>query len=134
MLTGLYPPTSGDAFVEGLSIVTDIRKIQRMSGVCPQHSILWYKKKIIFSFLFIKICQFRPELTAAEHVDIFAELKGIPKKERKEMIEERLKDVLLWNVRDHKSGTFSGGMKRRLSIAIASAGNPQVIFLDEPTT
>lgn len=71
-------------------------------------------------------------MTAAEHIDIFAELKGISRKERPAMIEARLKDVLLWNVSKHKSSTFSGGMKRRLSVAIASTGAPDVIFLDEP--
>lgn len=116
MLTGLFPPTSGDAYVYGYSIKHKIREVQKMIGVCPQHNILW------------------PDLTARQHVDLFAELKGISGQERKKMVEDRLNDVLLLKVANHKSKTFSGGMKRRLSVAIASAGNPKVIFMDEPTT
>lgn len=133
MLTGLFPPTSGDAFVYGKSIISDIGAIQRQSGVCPQHNILWYSFIFFLSFYFRNLYIInRDELTAAEHIDIFAELKGISRKERPAMIEARLKDVLLWNVSKHKSSTFSGGMKRRLSVAIASTGAPDVIFLDEP--
>jgi ABC-type multidrug transport system ATPase subunit len=49
-------------------------------------------------------------------------------------IAERLADVKLTKVADNRSSTFSGGMKRRLSVAISTIGNPKIIFMDEPTT
>jgi len=116
MLTGLFSPTSGDAWVNGLSIVSDMREIQRTIGVCPQHNCLW------------------EELTAAEHLKIFASIKGVPKEQHEALVEEKLKSVLLFDVANKKAGLFSGGMKRRLSVAISSVGNPKVLFLDEPTT
>jgi len=91
-------------------------KIRDITGVCPQHDILWN------------------ELTAREHLRIFAEMKGIPNNKIKEMIEEKLKQVFLTDVGNKQSGTFSGGMKRRLSVAISTIGDPKIIFLDEPTT
>jgi ABC-type multidrug transport system ATPase subunit len=64
-----------------------------MIGVCPQHDILWH------------------ELTAREHLEIFAELRNVPKEERKQQIEDRLKDVLLLEAADKHAGKYSGGMK-----------------------
>jgi len=90
--------------------------VQKLIGVCPQHNILW------------------EELTPFEHLRIFADIKRIPLKDHKAMIESRLRDVLLWDVKDKEAGKFSGGMKRRLSVAISAVGNPSLMYLDEPTT
>eukprot|EP01114_Cavostelium_apophysatum_P014827 TRINITY_DN3937_c0_g1_i2.p1 TRINITY_DN3937_c0_g1~~TRINITY_DN3937_c0_g1_i2.p1 ORF type:complete len:862 (+),score=239.32 TRINITY_DN3937_c0_g1_i2:158-2743(+) len=115
-LTGVFRPTKGEAYICGKSLRHELGEVQKKIGVCPQHDILF------------------EELTAREHLEIFADIKGVPKKEQKTMIEQRLNDVLLLNVADKAAGTFSGGMKRRLSVAIATIGNPEVVFLDEPTT
>ncbi|ORY36002.1 P-loop containing nucleoside triphosphate hydrolase protein [Rhizoclosmatium globosum] len=116
MLAGLTPPTSGDALICGLSVRTQMSQIRRMLGVCPQHDILF------------------EDLTAREHIELYAGLKGVPKSEWGVLFEERLKAVKLWTVKDVRAGTYSGGMKRRLSLVIATIGDPRVIFMDEPTT
>lgn len=116
MLTGLFTPTNGDAQIYGLSIVNEMDKVRQILGVCHQHDILWN------------------ELTPEEHLEIFARFKGIISTNIPEMIENILKDVELYDVRNHRSDTFSGGMQRRLSLAISCIGNPNIIFLDEPTT
>eukprot|EP01016_Furgasonia_blochmanni_P039228 TRINITY_DN4844_c0_g3_i5.p1 TRINITY_DN4844_c0_g3~~TRINITY_DN4844_c0_g3_i5.p1 ORF type:complete len:272 (-),score=35.08 TRINITY_DN4844_c0_g3_i5:61-876(-) len=85
-------------------------------GVCPQHDILWN------------------DLTAGEHIRLFSRLKGIKNRALDEEVKTRLSYVNLNDVENALVGTFSGGMKRRLSIAISSIGDPRIIFLDEPTT
>ncbi|KAJ3435390.1 abc transporter a family member 1-related [Anaeramoeba flamelloides] len=116
MLTGLLPPTGGFASIDGYSIISEIGTIRERIGVCPQHDILW------------------DELTAREHIKIFAGLKNIPKQQIPLEIEDRLAEVDLIDVGNQRVGSFSGGMKRRLSVAIALTGNSKVILLDEPTT
>ncbi|KAI8838123.1 hypothetical protein BC829DRAFT_404623 [Chytridium lagenaria] len=92
-------------------------RIRRLLGVCPQHDILF------------------DDLTAKEHIELYAGLKGVPKKYWPELFEERLKAVKLWTVKNVQAGTYSeGDMKRRLSLLISTIGDPRVIFMDEPTT
>eukprot|EP01113_Clastostelium_recurvatum_P019391 TRINITY_DN2285_c0_g1_i2.p1 TRINITY_DN2285_c0_g1~~TRINITY_DN2285_c0_g1_i2.p1 ORF type:complete len:871 (-),score=125.05 TRINITY_DN2285_c0_g1_i2:140-2752(-) len=116
LLTGLLSPTSGNAFLFGKSIIEDMDDIRALSGVCMQHDILW------------------EELTAAEHLRLFCRLKRVPH----HMIEKTIKDLLmeldLWSAANKRAGAYSGGMKRRLSVAISCLGDSQIIFLDEPTT
>eukprot|EP00002_Diphylleia_rotans_P007930 TRINITY_DN1758_c0_g1_i16.p1 TRINITY_DN1758_c0_g1~~TRINITY_DN1758_c0_g1_i16.p1 ORF type:complete len:1757 (-),score=347.90 TRINITY_DN1758_c0_g1_i16:421-5691(-) len=116
MLTGLTLPSDGSAVIYGKDIVDDIDTIRSQTGVCPQHDILW------------------AELTAFEHLEIFCELKGLPYYKVTEHVREILETVGLYDVGRKCVGMYSGGMKRRLSVAIASIGDPRVIFLDEPTT
>jgi ABC-type multidrug transport system ATPase subunit/phosphodiesterase/alkaline phosphatase D-like protein len=116
MLTGLLTPTSGDAVIFGDSIHSGMEKIRRVMGVCPQHDILWTK------------------LTAREHLEMFAALKGLKAKDISKEVEERLRDVDLVKVANITAGNYSGGMKRRLSVAISLVGDPDIVFLDEPTT
>jgi len=116
ILTGLYKPTKGDCIVHGHSLKNNLASVQKLIGVCPQHNILW------------------DELTPREHLQIFSDIKGVPRPEQPELIKDRLSQVLLWDVKDKPSGKFSGGMRRRLSVAIAAVGEPALIYLDEPTT
>ncbi|KAK5828319.1 hypothetical protein F5H01DRAFT_373825 [Linnemannia elongata] len=116
MLSGLTRSTGGDATFYGLSMNSEMAEIRSMMGVCPQHDILF------------------DDLTAKEHIQLYAGLKNVPKEEIPRLTEERLKAVRLWNVKDKLSHTYSGGMKRRLSMVISTLGDPKIIFLDEPTT
>ncbi|KNC49900.1 ABC transporter [Thecamonas trahens ATCC 50062] len=108
VLTGLFTPSSGNAFVFGASVIDDVDSVRRAIGVCPQHDILY------------------GELTPTEHLYLLASSKASPAK--------KLAMVELSSVAHHRVSTFSGGMKRRTSIAIACMGDPDLVVLDEPTT
>jgi len=116
MLTGLSNISGGDAYIFGHSVVNEMHRIRPMMGVCPQHDVLYEK------------------LTAREHLRLFAVLKGLEEENIDAEIRKLLEQTLLVDSADVPSGMFSGGMKRRLSIAIALIGDPKIIFLDEPTT
>lgn len=116
MLTGLYQPDGGDAWIGGFSITQDLEQVQLYMGVCPQFDILW------------------PELSVHEHLLFYARLKGISPKDEKESVEKAMNEVYLTKFKDLHSNQLSGGMRRRLSVAISLVGNPKIVFLDEPTT
>jgi ABC-type multidrug transport system ATPase subunit len=116
LLTGVLSPSYGKAKIFGYDIRYDMSEIRKILGVCPQHDILW------------------SELTAFEHLVLFGRIKLLPYQFVYEDAEAKLKELNLFNVKDKPAGTFSGGMKRRLSLAIAGCGNPKIIILDEPTT
>eukprot|EP00808_Paulinella_micropora_P011872 g18625.t1 len=117
MLTGFYPPSEGgECNVYGHSIFTDMSLIRNYLGVCPQHDILY------------------PLLTVEEHLHMFARLKGIPRHQRKEAVDRMIAQVGLTEKVQAKAATLSGGMKRKLSIAMALIGDSKVVFLDEPTS
>lgn len=73
-------------------------------------------------------------MTAEDHLYMFARLKNVPKHTISQKIDEILSFVNLTGERKAKVQSFSGGMKRRLSLAVAAIGNPKIILLDEPTT
>ncbi|CAI2182580.1 9789_t:CDS:2 [Funneliformis geosporum] len=116
IISGAARATSGDALIYGCSVKDDIGKIRTMMGVCPQHDILFN------------------DLTAREHIELYAGIKNIPVEEIQKLVDERLASVRLTKVADKLAGGFSGGMKRRLSMIIATIGDPKILFLDEPTT
>jgi len=116
MITGLYPPNYGNAWVSGYDIRSQINEVHLQMGVCPQFDLLW------------------PDLTIKEHLSFYARLKGVPRKEEKKRVESAMKEVYLEKFESFKAKELSGGMKRRLSVAISLVGEPKIIFLDEPTT
>uniref|UniRef100_A0A7S2IPG3 ABC transporter domain-containing protein n=1 Tax=Haptolina brevifila TaxID=156173 RepID=A0A7S2IPG3_9EUKA len=116
MLTGLYPPTSGSATVCGLDITSQMASIYKIMGVCPQFDILW------------------PLLTIAETLMFYVRLKGLPRSEWVQTVDNSSYSVDLGHVKGRRVGRLSGGMKRRVSLAISLIGDPKVVFLDEPTT
>jgi ABC-type glutathione transport system ATPase component len=89
ILGGLTPATAGDALIYGLSVANQMPLIRSMLGVCPQHDILF------------------EDLTAKEHIELYAGLKGVPKEFLEELFEERLKAVRLWTVKNVRAGTYS---------------------------
>lgn len=125
-LTGMLRADSGDALIYGQSISTShgLNQIRSMMGVCPQFDILYNY------------------LTAQEHLNLYIKIKNKQKQkyifnDHKYELENDyylLEKVKLNEVRNKLVETFSGGMKRRLSVAIAFIGNPRIVYLDEPTT
>nr|XP_006815639.1 PREDICTED: ATP-binding cassette sub-family A member 1-like [Saccoglossus kowalevskii] len=115
ILTGLFPPTAGTAVVNGYNIATEMDSIRESLGLCPQHNILFDR------------------LTVSEHLTFFLALKGIIGEESKEHIESMIEDLNLSDKAKSKSSELSGGMKRKLSVAIALIGRPKIVMLDEPT-
>ena len=116
MLTGLYPPESGNAWLGGFDIVNNIAGVHTQMGVCPQFDLLW------------------PDLTVEEHLYFYVRVRGIPKTEEKALVEKAMREVYLTKFAEFRTHQLSGGMKRRLSVAISLVGNPKIVFLDEPTT
>ncbi|XP_032411113.1 phospholipid-transporting ATPase ABCA1b isoform X1 [Xiphophorus hellerii] len=115
ILTGLFPPTSGTAYILGKDIRTDLSAIRQSLGVCPQHNVL-------FSML-----------TVEEHIWFYARLKGLSEEQVSAEIEHILQDTGLPHKRCSRTSTLSGGMQRKLSVALAFVGGAKVVILDEPT-
>lgn len=118
MMIGLTEPSSGTAYVQGLDMSTDMDRIYTSMGVCPQHDLLW------------------ETLTAREHLLFYGRLKNLKGSALNQAVEESLKGVNLHSggVADKEAGKYSGGMKRRLSVAISLIGDPKVVYMDEPST
>ncbi|XP_066132949.1 phospholipid-transporting ATPase ABCA3-like [Saccopteryx bilineata] len=115
ILSGLYPATSGEAFVDGYDISKQMVQIRKSLGLCPQQDLL-------FNYL-----------TVSEHLYFYCVVKGIPRKRYPLEADRLLSAVNLTEKRDAFSKSLSGGMKRRLSIIIALMGDSKVVILDEPT-
>jgi len=114
--TGLILPTSGHAHVGGYDIRSEIDKVHLVIGVCPQFNIQW------------------ETLTVREHLLFYARLKGIDRKHEKAHVYRCLVDFGLDKFAERLSKDLSGGMQRRLSVAISLVGNSEIVFMDEPTT
>lgn len=115
MLTGLTLPTSGSGKVLGYDIVKESLQIRRRVGLLPDP----------FGFY--------DHLTAEQNLEYIAALNDIPKAEREKRIEDVLKTVGLYEVKDRKVGGFSRGMKQRLGIAQTLIKDPELLIFDEPT-
>jgi ABC-2 type transport system ATP-binding protein len=116
VLTTLLPPTAGTALVAGYDVVKDGPKIRGLIGVALQEAAL------------------DPLLTARDHLRLQATLQSVPKLQRETRAEELLHRVGLVEAADRKVSGYSGGMKRRLDLALALVHSPRILFLDEPTT
>jgi len=116
MLTTLLPPTAGSARVAGYDVVKEGPQVRASIGAALQEAAL------------------DPLLTGREHMRLQTALHGLGKAEREECGGELLERVGLAYAADRKVGGYSGGMKRRLDLALALAHRPRILFLDEPTT
>src|SRR5438045_170376 len=116
VLTTLLPPTSGTARVAGYDVVRQGPQVRANIGAALQEAAL------------------DPFLTGAEHMRLQTTMHGLPKAERAERGAELLARVGLTEAADRKVGGYSGGMKRRLDLALALVHRPRILFLDEPTT
>jgi ABC-2 type transport system ATP-binding protein len=116
VLTTLLPPTAGTATVAGFDVAREGAKVREAIGVALQEVAL------------------DPMLTGREHMRLQGGLQGIPRAERAARGDELLERVGLADAADRKSSTYSGGMRRRLDLALALLHKPRILFLDEPTT
>lgn len=115
MLTCLSTPTSGDASLLGNSIVSNPLAVKETINVSPQETAV------------------APNLSVKENLELIAQIYGFDKKTVDSKVEEMLRTFSLTEVANNKAKTLSGGMQRRLSIAMALISDPQILFLDEPT-
>eukprot|EP00656_Telonema_subtile_P009650 TRINITY_DN14553_c0_g3_i1.p1 TRINITY_DN14553_c0_g3~~TRINITY_DN14553_c0_g3_i1.p1 ORF type:complete len:551 (+),score=133.81 TRINITY_DN14553_c0_g3_i1:108-1760(+) len=116
VLTGDTLASAGSAYTQSggryYSVANSIDEIYKVLGYCPQFDALW------------------DELTAREHLNLFAAVKGASV----EAVEAVIKMMGLTMYADRCAGTYSGGNKRKLSVAIALFSNPNLVYLDEPST
>jgi ATP-binding cassette subfamily A (ABC1) protein 3 len=116
ILTGDVSASSGDATIMDYAMPKNLNEIRNLVGYCPQFdSIL-------------------DNLTALEHLNLYANLKGIQPAYQEALIERILQTMNLLKYRNVQAGTYSGGNKRKLSVAIALLGRPPIVFLDEPSS
>ena len=116
MLVTLLPPTGGSATVAGLDVVREGPAVRRAIGAALQEAAL------------------DDFLTGWEHIELQGGLHGLTKEQCRRRGEELLDRVGLTDAASRKVGGYSGGMKRRLDLALAMLHGPRVLFLDEPTT
>uniref|UniRef100_A0A667HZH5 ABC transporter domain-containing protein n=1 Tax=Lynx canadensis TaxID=61383 RepID=A0A667HZH5_LYNCA len=116
VLTGLIPPSSGCVYINGYEISRNMAQIRKSVGWCPQHDILF------------------DDLTVAEHLSFYAQLKGLSRLKCPEEVQRMLHALSLEDKRDSLSRCLSGGLRRKLSIGIALIAGSKVLMLDEPTS
>ncbi|KAF1782645.1 P-loop containing nucleoside triphosphate hydrolase [Phytophthora cactorum] len=116
MLTGMTAPSGGNATYRGLSINEDMDEMRRSLGICFQHDVLF------------------PELTVQEHLQFFGQIKGYANEELQAVVDRQIREVGLTEKRNSRPNDLSGGMKRKLSVAVSLLGDSSLVFLDEPTS
>lgn len=115
MLSGLTKPTGGEAIVGGYSIIREPHRVKGLIGVSPQQTAV------------------APNLSVQENLELICGIHRFSKEKAKAKIQELSDQFALDSVLKRKAGKLSGGWQRRVSIAMALIGEPQILFLDEPT-
>ena len=115
MLTCLTRPTAGDAWVSGHNITKEAERVKRIIGVSPQETAV------------------APNLTVRENLELICGIHGFSREKTAGKIEELSRQFDLETVLNRRAGKLSGGWQRRVSIAMALIGEPEILFLDEPT-
>lgn len=116
IISGEFPPSNGTASIAGLDILNDIHRVRHKIGYCPQ-----------FDSLF-------DLLTGREHLILYAQIKGLKRDCIASAVDAKIVEMGLTEYADRSAGTYSGGNKRKLSVAMAMIGEPSIVFLDEPST
>jgi ABC-2 type transport system ATP-binding protein len=115
ILAGLIKPTEGSASVGGFDVVNQTNKVREIVGVCPQHSA-YYKY-----------------MTGRENISMYGELHSMEPDLIKKRTQDLIEKIGLVESADRKTDGYSGGMVRRVNLAMALVHDPQIAFLDEPT-
>ena len=117
VLTGQLSPSSGSVLIYGHQIPRDFDEARRLLGYCPQYNTLF------------------GDLTVREHLVFYCKLKGLVSEEKcDEEVDSILSSTDLWTVEDEQAKSLSGGLQRRLCVALAFVGGSKLIILDEPTS
>ncbi|KAG7390389.1 ATP-binding cassette sub- A member 12 [Phytophthora pseudosyringae] len=116
MLTGMTAPSSGNASYRGMSVNEDMDELRQSLGICFQHDVLF------------------PDLSVEEHLLFFGQIKGYANQELLSVAEKQIREVGLTEKRNSRPSDLSGGMKRKLSVAVSLLGDSSLVFLDEPTS
>ncbi len=116
MLGSILRPSGGRATVAGFDTVRQPREVRRVIGLLTEFPGLYTRMK------------------GEEYLDFFGEMQGLPKQIRRERAEKLLKQFELWDARGKRLGEYSKGMKQKLTLVRAMLHDPQVLFLDEPTS
>lgn len=116
IMSGVFAPTSGYMYLNGQNITKDIGKVQHYLGFCPQSNILF------------------DQLTVREHIIFFALMKGYPTKDVEKEVLRYVDRLGFRDKMDAEVSTLSGGMKRKVSLAVALCGGSQIVYCDEPTS
>jgi ABC-2 type transport system ATP-binding protein len=115
ILSGILDPTAGDAWLDGLHVCKQTRELQEQIGYMSQRFGLY------------------PDLTVWENIQFYADLYGVPKKDRPQRTDRLLKFSDLSPFKSRRAGNLSGGMKQKLGLACALIHTPKILLLDEPT-
>lgn len=115
IMTGYIAATSGDVIIEGHDIFKEAEEAKKHIGYLPELPPLYM------------------DMTVREYLLTVADLKGVPKSERKAMLEDVMEKVMITDMRDRLIKNLSKGYKQRVGIAQTLIGNPDIIILDEPT-
>jgi ABC-type lipoprotein export system ATPase subunit len=116
MLTGLVELSSGNVSIYGHDLEGELQAIRKLTGICPQHNVLI------------------PSLTVKEHLNLFGQIKGLFGRGLTEAVEKIIGEIGLVEKTHINASSLSGGMQRKLSLAIALLGDPLFCLLDEPTS
>jgi len=115
IICGQLVPSSGRVFVKGMDVSEDLQGVRKHIGYCPQFDAL------------LEL------MTVHEHLELFARIKGLTGKVLEDEVASKLETLHLSEYTDSRAGQLSGGNKRKLSTAMALIGEPEVVFLDEPS-
>ena len=115
MLCGLYCPSGGEIYVLGKNATRNMEFVRRHVGYCPQFDALW------------------DLLSTREHVLLYAKIRGYSGEALEAVVNSKLKELDLVQYSKSRAGDLSGGNKRKLSVAMALVGEPDLVFLDEPS-
>lgn len=115
-MTGEVISSLGKVLINGKNIATQMNEVRHLIGYCPQFDALL------------------DNLSSREHLELYAAIKGIPPNIREPLIQQLLQEMNLSKFENVNAGTYSGGNRRKLSVAIALIGNPPIILLDEPSS
>eukprot|EP00180_Rhodochaete_pulchella_P001231 Plantae.Rhodophyta-Rhodochaete_pulchella.ctg2050.p1 GENE.Plantae.Rhodophyta-Rhodochaete_pulchella.ctg2050~~Plantae.Rhodophyta-Rhodochaete_pulchella.ctg2050.p1 ORF type:complete len:339 (+),score=55.68 Plantae.Rhodophyta-Rhodochaete_pulchella.ctg2050:135-1019(+) len=117
VVTGLFAPSGGTAKVAGFDIRSNMHNVEQLMGITPQFDIVW------------------PAMSVREHLRFYAGLKGVSYALQEDIVQQAAEAVgLSGQWLDTAAQDLSGGMRRRLSLSMSLVGNPEVLFLDEPST